>query len=242
MDYIRKTLLLVLTFTLSISTFAAQTESDYYRLEISKMTKQNHRPLTSYTQARKYIMQRVHLAEDRNGYYVQDVYCQITFRSKVGPNRMPSHNEINIEHTWPQSRFNRSQSKAFQKSDLHHLYPTDSRANGKRGNVHFGQFKNGRRALDHCTASRVGRISETGKEGFEPPTKHKGNVARALFYFSIRYDIRISDYEEFMLRQWNLIDPVDEEEMLRNDFIERIQGNRNPFIDDPELSDLISDF
>ena len=241
MDYIRKTLLLVLTFTLSISTFAAQTESDYYRLEISKMTKQNHRPLTSYTQARKYIMQRVHLAEDRNGYYVQDVYCQITFRSKVGTNRMPSHNEINIEHTWPQSRFNRSQSKAFQKSDLHHLYPTQSVANSTRGNVIFQELSaQNAEPVNGCNRSLAGYAN--GRRGFEPPEDHKGNVARALFYFSMRYDISISETEEIILRAWNNNDPVDEHERKRNDIIEEIQGNRNPFIDDPELAELVSDF
>lgn len=239
---IRISLALVLAMAGLKAANAAPLVKDSYWYEVQQMTKKGHMPLSHYSEARAHLMQELHIKRDSNGYFVEDVYCGIIYRKKVSPRTMPNHNELNVEHTWPQSRFNKRQSTSFQKSDLHHLYPTDSRANGKRGNVHFGQFKNGRRALDHCTASRVGRISETGKEGFEPPTKHKGNVARALFYFSIRYDIRISDYEEFMLRQWNLIDPVDEEEMLRNDFIERIQGNRNPFIDDPELSDLISDF
>ena len=35
--------------------------------------------------------------------------------------------------------------------------------------------------------------------------------------------------------KWNAIDPVDATELLRNDTIQAIQGNRNPFIDHPEL-------
>lgn len=242
MKCISKTLLLVLTLTLSLSAIASNQSADYYRIEISKMTKQGHRPLTSYTQARKYIMQRVHLSQDHNGYFVEDVYCHITFRSKVGPNRMPSHNDVNIEHTWPQSRFNRSQSKSFQKSDLHHLYPTQSRANSTRGNVIFQELSaQSATPVNGCAESLAG-YSSNGHRGFEPPEDHKGNVARALFYFSMRYDISISYDEEVILRAWNNNDPVDAHEMRRNNIIEEIQGNRNPFIDDPELADLVSDF
>ena len=85
-------------------------------------------------------------------------------------------------------------------------------------------------------------IVATGEYGFEPPVEHKGNVARALFYFAVRYDMRIAAHEEFFLRQWNVIDPVDDEEIARNNEIERLQGNRNPFIDDAALVELIEDF
>lgn len=44
------------------------------------------------------------------------------------------------------------------------------------------------------------------------------------------------------LRMWNNIDPVDENERRRNDIVEKEQGNRNPFIDDPGLADLITNF
>ena len=94
----------------------------------------------------------------------------------------------------------------------------------------------------NCALSRYGRIDEARKNGFEPPANHKGNVARALFYFSLRYDLRIKPYEEMVLRQWNILDPVDSEEVRRNTLIEKIQGNRNPFVDDSELVNLISDF
>ena len=54
--------------------------------------------------------------------------------------------------------------------------------------------------------------------------------------------MQISEYEEFYLRQWHLLDPVDEAEMDRNNKVERLQGNRNPFIDDPDLAILIDNF
>ena len=39
-----------------------------------------------------------------------------------------------------------------------------------------------------------------------------------------------------MILEWNELDPVDEWEMQRNDVTEGYQGNRNPFIDHPELA------
>jgi len=235
-----------LTFVLSIltlnSALAAPLLHDSYWYEIKNLTTDGHTPLTEYEKSREYLMQEIYIKKDDQGFYVNDVYCGIKYRKKVSPRTMPNHNELNVEHTWPQSRFNKSENSAFQKSDLHHLFPSDSRANGKRGNLPFGEFTSGSAATSDCAASRYGQIEGTGKHGFEPPAKHKGNVARALFYFSIRYNLRIKDYEEVVLRQWNLLDPVDEAEMRRNDQIESIQGNRNPFIDDPELSDLVSDF
>lgn len=235
-----------LTFVLILFTLAGATAAplvhDSYWQEIQNLTTDGHNPLTEYERTREYLMQEVYIKKDEQGYYINDVYCGIKYRKKVGPNSMPNHSELNVEHTWPQSRFNKRKNRAFQKADLHHLFPANSKANGKRGNLPFYEFDGGRVATPKCAASRYGRIEGTGKNGFEPPANHKGNVARALFYFSLRYDIRISDYEEMILRQWHLLDPVDEEELRRNSLIETIQGNRNPFIDEPELSDLISDF
>ena len=193
-----------------------------------------------YKGARKVLFGKLHLEEDSKGYLLKDVYCDKEYRrsnTKIGPNTIPNNNIINCEHTWPQSRFSRKFSKGLQKSDLHHLFPTDSKANSKRGNVKFGESNNSQ-PVSGCGASRFDKRSNT----YEPPTFHKGNVARALFYFSIRYQIKIDSKEERVLRQWHILDPVDSEEMDRNEGIYSVQGNRNPFIDFPELADKISDF
>jgi endonuclease I len=47
---------------------------------------------------------------------------------------------------------------------------------------------------------------------------------------------------EAVLRKWHKDDPVDDEERDRNEKIMKLQGNRNPFIDYPELVDKINDF
>lgn len=239
----------VFSFLVSLSAFAQKSYApflfDEYRNEIKEMASDHHNPKHGYSGARKYIMQKIHLNQDHVGYFVFDVYCSAKFRASVGPRKMPNHTKLNIEHTWPRSRFGeRKGGSKFRKmeADLHHLYPTDSRANSTRGNYKFSQFERSGTPLRDCPSSKRGYISSSGEDGFEPPESHKGNVARALFYMAVRYDLRISAQEEFYLRQWNLIDPVDQAEERRNEMISEIQGNRNPFIDDPELADLISDF
>lgn len=227
----------------SFSAFAFM-EQDVYRAELKAMTKKGHNQHHGYREARQMIMQNIHLRSDRTGYFVKDVYCRLQHRSNVGPAKMPNHQIINIEHTWPQSRFGKNKDSSItgmKKADLHHLYPTNSRANSTRGNLKFSEFRN-QTGLDGCQSSKRGTITETGEAGFEPPIEHKGNVARALFYFAVRYDMRIAAHEEFFLRQWNVIDPVDADELARNNEIEKLQGNRNPFIDDSALVELIENF
>ncbi len=223
---------------------------DDYRRELKAMAKLNHAPNHSYKQARKYIMQKIHLRKDKRGYFIEDVYCKIEYRKKVGPRKMPNHQNLNVEHTWPRSRFGSKPRKGLAKSskfrtqeaDLHHLFPSDSKTNSRRANFIFSQFTGDSWQLTNCPTSKVGYVGSIGADAFEPPVSHKGNVARALFYFAVRYDLKISAHEEFFLRTWNILDPVDREEILRNDMVENIQGNRNPFVDDPEFVDLLSDF
>lgn len=193
-----------------------------------------------YRGARKVLFGKLHLEEDSRGYYVKDVYCNKEFRNnrtKVGPNTIPNSNVLNCEHTWPQSKFTGKFDKGLQKSDLHHLFPSDSKANSVRGNYKFSDV-NGTVVSDNCSASRT----EGHGGDFEPPTEHKGNVARALFYFSVRYQISIDPRQEETMRRWHILDPVDAAEMERNEEIYGIQNNRNPFIDYPELVDRVNNF
>lgn len=192
----------------------------------------------SYRSAREYLYGTLALQSDEQGTYIQDVYCNKKIRTfKVIPNA----SIMNCEHTWPQSHFSKRHSKSTQKNDLHHLYPVDSRANTTRSNKMFAEVLGGVVRAD-CSASHKGRAIGAMESAFEPPEEHKGNVARAMFYFSDRYDMRIGPLEEEYLREWHESDPVDEREIRRNNLIEEFQGNRNKFIDDPELVYTIRDF
>ncbi len=174
-----------------------------------------------YTDARRYIM----LTVDNYDNYIECIYTGKVINAKT----MPKNDVMNIEHSWPQSKG----AKGIAKSDMHHLFPTDPVANSTRGSLPFG-------IVDNPIWEEGG--SECDGDVFEPRPKYRGNIARALFYFSVRYKYRIDGDEEQVLRQWNKDDPVDANERARNDRVEQIQGNRNPFVDHPELADRINDF
>ncbi len=200
-----------------------------------------------YDVARIFMMGVYYLVQDGNDYALPDVYCGVYRKASEfktvppGPHQIPDGTVLNTEHTWPQSKFTGRFDGNMQKSDLHHLFPTDSQMNAIRGNNHFGEVVKDSKILK-CPVSRTGSSAKNHSEVFEPPTAHKGNAARAIFYFSVRYGMPIEAEEQETLRKWNIQDPVDEEELHRNDEIMKVQGNRNPFVDYPELVERIRKF
>jgi len=115
--------------------------------------------------------------------------------------------EMNCEHTVPQSYFNKQEP---MRSDLHHLYSCDIGENSRRGSTKYGSFK---------------------------PKGGRGEVARATLYFMLRYPkvkLPYNSRDVDMLKQWATDDPPSLHEKHRNAEIQKIQGNRNPFIDHPE--------
>lgn len=233
--------LLLCFFSLNANAFAPNPKDETLKADLYAKVVKGHHSI-GYDSAKMKLFGQLHLAEDSQGYYVTDLYCGIHYTKGVGPGNLPDQNQLNTEHTWPQSKFSNAFPKAVQKADLHHLFPTDSKANSVRGNFEFADVTVNQNLKD-CPSSKSGpSVTSGGKDYFEPPTSHKGNVARAMFYFSIRYKMPISDKQEEFLRRWNDLDPVDDAERARNDAIEKLQGNRNPFIDNPALIDQISDF
>ena len=145
---------------------------------------------------------------------------------------------MNAEHSWPQGFFNEVYP---MKSDLHHIFPTFITPNNTRGSEPFAMVS--RPSYSTNSGSRM------GAEGFEPADAVKGNIARAILYFVVRYydkNIRDGmDYKDFwtsrvpMFLEWDRQDPPDAFELRRNDLISRFQGNRNPFVDDTSLAGKI---
>lgn len=195
-----------------------------------------------YGRARQVIFGELYLQKKDQQYFVHDEYCEYDISSGVGPGLLPSDKVINVEHTWPQSRFSSRFPKDLQKSDLHHLFPTDSQMNSARGNFPFADVLETTQDLK-CNTVKLGYTDSLKRSHyFEPPEDHKGRVARALFYFSVRYNLTIGETEEKYLRQWHKNHPPDDSDRMVNDFIFKKQMNRNPFVDYPELVDAIADF
>ncbi len=122
----------------------------------------------------------------------------------------------------------------FMVSDLHNLYPTEARIETGRRNAVFGDLKSQNRKPND-----LGCGTQATFHVIEPRDEAKGNVARAIFYMHREYRLPIGEQLD-VLKQWNRMDPPDEEEKLRNARIAQLQGVRNVFIDNPQLADELT--
>lgn len=160
----------------------------------------------------------------------------------------------NREHSVPKSWFNKQSPMV---SDIWHVYPTDGKINGMRSNNPFGEVGSGASSSKNGF-SKWGKCVTPGYSGtvFEPNDEYKGDFARTYFYFATRYKgvatsgqgalvftstyPYITGWQLDMLLRWHKKDPVSPKELDRNEAVyDSRQGNRNPFIDYPELVDLI---
>jgi len=148
---------------------------------------------------------------------------------------IPNNNTMNTEHTWCQSW---GADREPGRSDLHHLFPTLSPVNSRRSNHPLGWVVSQTWSQG---GSRIGD-DEWGTTVFEVRPENRGDSARAILYFAVRYAYTIDAHMEAAMRDWNAEDPPDDIEKTRNDNIERYQHNRNPFVDHPEFVERISDF
>lgn len=83
-------------------------------------------------------------------------------------------------------------------------------------------------------------VDSNGKKAFYPGEEHVGDVARIVLYITLRNNIKITEvgsYEMFLT--WHEQDPVSDFEISRNEKIFGIQNSRNPFIDHPELVNVL---
>ncbi len=143
----------------------------------------------------------------------------------------------NCEHVVCQSWFNKQEP---MRGDLHHLFACESRCNSFRSNYPYTDFPNYPASSDtEKERSDCGNM----EEGLFEPENNKGVVARAVLYFLLRYPGAIKVYQESaieMLRTWARQQPVTLYEKHRNHEIALMQGNRNPFIDFPALTESLA--
>ena len=180
-----------------------------------------------------------------------EVYCVYTgFHQTASTTTHPD--PINCEHSVPQSFFD---SNEPMKSDIHHLYPTHGSVNSARSNHPFGNVpeedatswyivnsnNTGIDILNSIPSSGLEKHSKLlSSTKFEPRDDHKGDVARAVFYFYTMYPTQAGSISSAgnieVLYEWHLNDPPDAWEIQRNNRTEEKQGNRNPYIDYPEIA------
>jgi deoxyribonuclease-1 len=118
------------------------------------------------------------------------------------------------------------------ESDLHNLYPAWTDLTVYRYERQFGEVNGEEWRFESCDFEWKSGI-------VEPRPLSRGNIARAIFYMYTKYKLPVSPDILVTLKKWHSQDPPSEQELIRNDRIEQIQGARNPYIDDPELAESL---
>jgi len=143
----------------------------------------------------------------------------------------------NREHTYPRSLGNPNLGSTGPGSDAHHLRPSDVQLNSNRSNFPYADADGNARVIN--------------SNSFYPGDEWKGDVARMMLYMYLRYGDQClptavglgtttysAEVPDIFL-EWNAEDPVSQLEINRNVLLEGIQGNRNPFIDNPAFATTI---
>jgi endonuclease I len=150
----------------------------------------------------------------------------------------------NREHTYARANGtpNLKNSDSGANTDVHHLRAADVALNNDRGNLKFTDG-NG--------------IAQKVNSGWYPGDEWKGDVARMMMYMYLRYPSQCqpknnavgsaNSIDQNMIDlflNWNAEDPVSDLEKKRNEYHGNknntyAQGNRNPFIDNPYLANVI---
>ncbi|SVC91939.1 uncharacterized protein METZ01_LOCUS344793, partial [marine metagenome] len=224
------------------------TEQDLIEYVIS-----NYKTFTTlgYNTARDVMYGTIDLKEDDQLSGIYTGYT-ITLDTSQDPSTNAYEQGINCEHTWPQSM---GAGNEPQKSDLHHLFPCKSNVNSSRGNDPYGDIPDEDTDIWYRNDYSQGSIPEEfideyaekynppdpTNERFEPREDHKGNAARAMFYFFTMYqdiaDVDFWNIQKELLYQWHQYDPVDNWEYERTWAIAEYQEDMpNPFVIDSTLA------
>jgi len=153
-------------------------------------------------------------------------------------------NGYSREHTFPHSWMPTNPAQSLPEyNDYHHLFPTNQDdVNAVRSNFPLGEVVN---VTNTYLGAKYG-TDVNGRIVYEPRDDHKGDAARAMMYEAICYTTISGNswglpnpisgsinygQDQDVLKAWNLSDLPDEWEIARNDYIDSLQGNRNPFVD-----------
>ncbi len=164
----------------------------------------------------------------------------------AAPRTWTNNNDINCEHTWPQSLLDSSKSE----SDMHHLFPTEMLVNSDRGNYPFGDIPDVQTTYWYYNNNRTTSIPGSNIDWyaeylsntkFEPREVQKGNTARAMYYVLTMYQLGDTTAtwwtgQRDNLYLWHSLDPADTREISRTRAIAAYQQNKvNPFVLDSTL-------
>ena len=200
-----------------------------------------------------------------DGYYI-DMYstCKYNHDSYHVGTASYVGQGLNREHSFPKSWFGGEEYPMY--TDLMMIIPTDGYVNQRRSNYPYGVCAGGTTYTnEEMGVTMLGKLGNSTYNGytatvFEPDDEYKGDFARIYFYMVTCYkglvkdwpgsgqlDYEANGYKAFsswsmqLLMEWHRADPVSQKEIDRNNAVygQYGQGNRNPFVDHPELAEHI---
>ncbi len=193
------------------------------------------------------------------GFYVTDVtddsYCIDRYSprnswQKYG-RRGSNISGMNIEHSFPKSWWGGAKLPAYK--DLYNLMPCESKINSTKSNYPMGKVVSGDKGNGW---TKVGKGTD-GKWYWEPADPWKGDFARGYMYMATAYQNynwegtqahqilqqgaypTLQKWAYTLYIQWAKADKPDALEIKRNNDVAKIQGNRNPYVDFPNLMEYV---
>lgn len=158
---------------------------------------------------------------------------------------------MNIEHSFPKSWWGGATVQAYK--DLYNLMPCKKEINTTKNNFPMGKVVSGDKGNGW---TKVGEGTD-GKKYWEPADPWKGDFARGYMYMATAYQdynwkgtqalqiLQQGDYptlKEWAYKlyiQWAKADKPNALEIKRNNDVAKIQGNRNPYVDFPNLMEYV---
>lgn len=158
---------------------------------------------------------------------------------------------MNIEHSFPKSWWGKTEVQAYK--DLYNLMPCKSKINSTKSNYPMGKVVSG----DNGNGwTKVGKGDDNNMY-WEPADPWKGDFARGYMYMATAYQDytwkgdralqilqqgaypTLKEWAYKLYIQWAKADKPDDVEIKRNNDVAKIQGNRNPYVDFPNLMEYV---
>lgn len=158
---------------------------------------------------------------------------------------------MNIEHSFPKSWWGGAKSQAYK--DLYNLMPCEGKINSTKSNYPMGIVVSGDKGNGW---TKVGKGTD-GKWYWEPADPWKGDFARGYMYMATAYQDytwkgtqalqilqqgaypTLQKWAYTLYIQWAKADKPNALEIKRNNDVAKIQGNRNPYVDFPNLMEYV---
>lgn len=186
---------------------------------------------------------------DKRGYFIDRYSAKSSWVKSTSQGAVGSG--MNIEHSFPKSWWGGASNQAYK--DLYNLMPCQSKINSTKSNYPMGTVASGDRGNGW---TKVGY--GTDKKGYwEPADPWKGDFARGYMYMATTYQNftwkgeaalqilqqgtypTLQKWAYTLFIKWAKADRPDALEIQRNEDVYKIQGNRNPYVDFPNLMEYV---